>query len=189
MIICVDIDNCLNNLGEKMLEIYNSRFNKKLQMSDLTSYNFAECMPKCDADALCSLFKEKDLWDSLKPLPGARETLKRLSQKGHRIYLATATDPINFEWKCSWVSTFYPFIPTDHIIRIMDKSMLRVDVMIDDHLDNLIGNICERICLDYPYNRSITKDFSYDINRAYNWSEIEKFIEDIERKNQEWERG
>lgn len=188
MIIVCDIDNCLNNLGERMLEVYNARSGKNIQMQDITSYNFAECLPKSDADGICSLFKEKELWDSLKPLSGARETLKKLIQQGHRIYLATATDPVNFEWKCSWIKTFYPFIPVDHIIRIMDKSLLRVDVMIDDHMDNLIGNVCERICLDYPYNRSSSKDYAYSIYRVYNWSEVATAIENIERKNKEWER-
>ena len=186
MIITCDADNVLNNLGERMLEVYNARHSKNIRLSDLTSYHFVDCLPKADADGLYALFKERDLWESLKPLPGAREALKRFMKQGHKVYIATATDVVNFEWKCEWFSSFYPFIPTDNIIRIMDKSLLRTDVLIEDNIDNLISNFCDRICLDYPYNRSITKDFSYDINRAHNWSEIEKIIDDIERKNREW---
>ena len=59
MIIVCDIDCVLNNLCEKMLEIYNARSGKNIQVSDITSYDFKECLPKDDADDLYSLFKEK----------------------------------------------------------------------------------------------------------------------------------
>ena len=39
MIICVDIDGVLNNLMEKTLELYNTRNNKNIQMSDIKTYD------------------------------------------------------------------------------------------------------------------------------------------------------
>ena len=71
----------------------------------------------------------------------------------------------------------------------MDTSLLKCDVMIGDCLDNLAGgNICEKICLDYPYNRDTSKDYAYDIYRANNWRDIVYIINDIERKIKEWEK-
>ena len=188
MIICLDIDNVMNNLTEKAITLYNARTNKNIQMSDITTYNFYDCLPKEDADGVISLFKDKELWDSLKPLARSQESLKKITKQGHRVFLATATDPINFEWKCDWLSRYFSFIPTDNIIRIMDKSLLRIDVMIDDHLSNLTSNICERVCLDYPWNQSKTKDYAYDIKRAYNWNDIVDIINNIEREMKKWER-
>lgn len=188
MIICVDIDNVLNNLTEKTITLYNTIANKNIQMSDITTYNFYDCLLKEDADGLIGLFKDKELWDSLKPLSHSQETLKKLIKQGHKIYLATATDPINFEWKCDWLRRYFNFIPTDNIIRIMDKGLLRIDVMVDDHLSNLTGNICERICLNYPWNQSKSIDYAYDIKRAYSWNDIVNIINNIERKMKEWEK-
>lgn len=188
MTIMVDIDGVLNDITQKALALYNSRSGKNLQMSDITTYTLSECLSKEDADGICALFKEKDFWDSLNPMPGSQMALQKLMKRGHVVYMATATDPVNFEWKCDWARKFFSFVPTDNIIRIMDKSLLRTDIMIDDHLDNLIGNICDRIVLDYPYNRSQGKDFAYGINRAHNWKEIVNIINDIERKNKEWEK-
>ncbi len=188
MIICLDIDNVLNDLTEKTITLYNALANKNIQMSDITTYNFYDCLPKEDADGIIALFKNKKLWDSLKPLPYSQEALKKLIKQGHRIFLATATDPINFEWKCDWLSRYFSFIPTDNIIRIMDKSLLRVDVMVDDHLSNLTSNVCERVCLDYSWNQSTSKDYAYDIRRAYNWHDVIDIIKDIERKMKEWEK-
>ena len=187
MIICFDIDNILNDLAPKTISLYNSRTGKNINISDITSYNFFDCLPKEDAEKIISLFKEKVLWDSLKPLQGSQNALKQLIKNGHQIYLATATNPINFEWKVDWLKRYFPFIHSDNVIRIMDKNLLRVDVLIDDCLDNLIGSFTERITLDYPWNQDISKDFAYDIKRAYSWSDIINIINDIDKEMKEWE--
>lgn len=188
MIIMCDIDNILNDLIVKAITLYNTRSGKNIKISDITSYHLSDCLSQEDAKGICSLFKEKELWDSLKPLSGAQKGLKTLINKGHTVYLATATDPTNFEWKCKWCNYYFDFIPTDNIIRIVNKSLLKVDVLIDDYLDNLIYNICDRIVLDYTWNRDTSKDYAYDIQRAHNWEEIVHIINDIERKNKEWEK-
>ena len=186
MIIVCDIDCVLNNLIEQALHIYNSRSCKNIRQSDITSYNFFECLSEDDANGIMSLFKEKELWDSLTPIKDSEWGLQTLIHKGHRVCLATATDPTNFQWKIDWLKKYFPFVNADSVIRIVDKSLLRADIMIDDCLDNLIGNICERICLDYPWNRSDSKDYAYDIYRAKNWIDIVNIINDIERKDEEW---
>jgi 5'(3')-deoxyribonucleotidase len=188
MIICVDIDNTLNDLVYKTLKLYNSRTSKDIQMSDITGYNFYDCLPKEDADGIFELFKEKELWDSLEPLPHSQKVLRTLANQGHRIIAATATDPINFSWKVDWMSKHFPFIPTDNIIRIMDKSLLRVDVLIEDCMDNLISNVCERIIIDYPWNQSTSKDYAYNIARVDSWEDIPSVIKDIEGAWKEWEK-
>ena len=187
MIICIDVDGILNDLVSKTLTLYNSRNNKNIQFSDITKYRFDECLEKEDANGICRLFREKELWDSLRPLPYSQEGIQTLINNGHKIYLATATNPINFSWKIEWIEKYFPSISSDKVIRIMDKSLLKCDVMIDDCLDNLISNICERICLDYPWNQSKEKDFVYSIYRAKSWKDIVNIINDIERKDKEWE--
>lgn len=188
MIICVDIDGTINNLVAKALELYNCRTGKNIQVSDITTYNFAECLSKEDAEGIIELFKEKELWDSLEPLPHSQKVLRALANQGHRIIVATATDPANFNWKIDWMKKYFPFIPTDNIIRIMDKSLLRIDVLIEDCLDHLISNVCERVVIDSPWNQSASKDYAYDIARVSSWEEIPDVIKDIERKWREWEK-
>lgn len=188
MIICIDMDNTINNLVPKVLELYNYRAGKNIQISDITTYNFAECLPKEDADGIIELFKEKELWDSLEPLAHSQKVLRVLANQGHRIIVATATDPTNFEWKVDWMRKHFSFIPTDNIIRIMDKSLLRIDMLIEDCMDNIISNVCERVLIDNPWNQSPSKDYAYDIARVTSWEEIPGVIKDIERKWKEWEK-
>lgn len=188
MIIMCDIDGVLNNLTQAAIDIYNEHTGGNLKMDDITSYNFEECLPVDVTSKILGLFKLKEFWSNLYPVEGSQKYLRQLIKNGHQVYLATATDPINFEWKCQWIRQYFNFIPMDNIIRIMDKSLLKCDIMIDDCLDNLTGNICERICLDYPYNRDSSKDYSYDIYRANNWRDIVGFVNEIERKMEKWEK-
>ncbi len=187
MIIMFDIDGILNNLVEETLALYNSRSGKDIQVSDITTYNFADCLPEEDAKGIVSLFKEKSLWDSLKPLSGSQNALSLLINQGHQVYLATATDPVNFEWKIEWLKQYFPFVPSDNVIRIMDKSLLRCDVLVDDCLDNLTKVFCERVCLDYPWNQNTSKDTAYDIRRAYSFDDVMNIIKNIEKEMKEWE--
>ena len=52
MIICIDIDGVLNDLVENTLELYNSRNNKYIQVSDITAYNFFDCLSHEDAQGI-----------------------------------------------------------------------------------------------------------------------------------------
>ena len=85
-----------------------------------------------------------------------------------------------------WLNKYYSFFNHKNVIRIMDKSLLKTDVMIDDCLENLTNNICERICIDQPWNRNPAKDYTYDIYRVNNWSNVPNVINAIERNDKEW---
>ena len=109
MIIAVDWDSVLNNLVEKTLEVYNAQSGKNIQMSDITSYDFYDCLSKEDADGIVKLFKNKSLWNSLTPISGAKEGLKQLIDWGHKVYIVTATASENFMWKMDWLKKYFPF--------------------------------------------------------------------------------
>ena len=187
-VIAIDMDCVINNLMDKTLEMYNKNNNKNIQMSDLTSYNFYDCLKKEDAEGIIKLFKNKTLWDSLIPIDGAREGIRKLLEAGYRVYIVTATAPENWQWKISWVRKWLPFFNTDNAVRLMDKSLFKCDIMIEDCLDQLLKHkLCHRICLDYPWNRNVD-DFIYNIHRCKNWTEILEAINQIEEEKKEWEK-
>lgn len=188
MIIAVDFDNILNNLTEKTIEFYNSHNGKDIKMSDITSYNFHDCVDKEDADGIIKLFKSKALWDSLSPLAGARESLRKLIDDGHRVYIVTATATENFSWKIQFLKKYFSFFNIDNVIRMMDKSLLRCDILIEDCLDQLIKHkLCHRVCLDYTWNQNENKDFVYDIYRCKDWNEILEAVNKIEEEMKKYE--
>lgn len=188
MIIGIDIDGVLNDLVPKVLALYNSRSNKDIQLSNITEYNFYDCLDKEDADEIISLFKDEELWNSLEPVSDAQWGVKTLINCGHEVYLATATSPENFYWKVKWIEKYYPFIDSKRIICIHNKGLLKCDVLIDDCLDNLASNICERIVINQPWNQDKEKRYVYDIYEANDFKDVINIIKHIERKDEEWEK-
>ena len=189
MIIAIDMDCILNNLMDRILEVYNKQNDKNIKMSDLTSYNLYDCLDKKDAEGIIKLFKNKTLWDSLTPVDGAREGLRKLIDSGNRVYIVTATATENWPWKITWLKKYFPFFNIDNVVRLMDKSLFKCDVMIEDNLEQLLAHkLCHRICLDYPWNHNEDKDIVYDIHRCTAWKEILEAVNSIEKEIKEWEK-
>ena len=186
--IAIDFDSTLFPTLEKVLELYNKRHETNIELSQITTYSLYNSLPTEVADELIELFVEKETYDNLQPYKGAIKTIKSLVEQGHEIYIATSTDVRNMEWKEQLLQKHFPFIPKNNLIRINNKALLSVDVMIEDCLDNLTHTFAERICLDQPWNRDKEKDYVYSIHRIHHWGEITNIINDIERKNKEWEK-
>lgn len=187
MIIAVDFDNILNNLTEKTLELYNAQSGKSIQMSEITSYNFYDCLSKTDADGIIKLFKKKELWDILTPIEGSRDGLQKLVDAGHRVFIVTATAPENFLWKIQFLRKHFPFFNTENVIRMMDKSLFKCDIMIEDSYEQLIKNkLCHKVILDYSWNRDEAKDWVHGTYRCKNWSEIVAAVNKIQDEVNEW---
>lgn len=187
MRICVDIDDVLCTLVSTGIDLYNSQAHKKLLLSNMTAFNLHNCLSPEDADGLLKVFNSEELYDSLTPVDHAQWGLETLINQGHQVFLATATPYQSFANKVEWVCKNFSCITSKDILCTPNKSILNCDVMIDDNLDNLTKNLCERIVLDYPWNRNKDKDFVYDIHRAYSWRDIVNIINELERKDKEWD--
>lgn len=188
MKIALDFDNTLFATLEKVLEIYNRCHNSNLKLSQITEYDLHDNFQEDIADELIELFVEKSIYSSLLPYKGAIKAVKTLAEQGCEIYVVTSSDVRNMEWKEKLLQEHFPFIPKNNLIRIHNKMLLNVDVMIEDNLDNLKSTFADRICFDQPWNQDADADYVYSIYRIHHWGEIINVINDIERKNKEWEK-
>ena len=189
MRICVDVDDILCNLVSTGVKLYNAKMNKNIALSDITSFHLHECLDCKDADGIVEIFNSNDIYNHLKPIPDSQWGLETLVNQGHHVFLATATPYRSFANKVEWVCEHFTCITPQDIVCIQDKSVINCDIMVDDKLDNLTKNLCERIVLDYPWNRDKDKDFVYDIIRTYGWKDIVNIINELERKDKEWKKG
>ena len=189
MIIAIDFDETLFPTLEKVISIYNHRHNTELSLSQITTYNLYECLDTVVADELLDIFLDKEVYDDLRPYDGAIKAVEKLIKQGNIIYIATATNVKNLEWKERLLQAYFPSIPKNNIIRIHKKSLLKVDVIIDDNMKHLTESFADRICFDQLWNRSTSKDYAFDIRRAYSWHDITNIINDIERKMKQWEKN
>ena len=189
MQIAIDFDSTLFPTMEKVIEIYNKKNNASIDLSQITAYNLYDCFGEDVADELISLFVDKTTYNSLQPYKGSVKAIQSLVNRGHEIFVATATDIRNLEWKEKLLQRYFPFIPKENLIRIHNKKLLNVDVLVEDKLDNLTQTLfAERVCFNQPWNVDKDTDYAYNIYRINNWGEINNVIQSIERKEKEWEK-
>jgi 5'(3')-deoxyribonucleotidase len=184
--IAIDFDETLFPTLEKVIEIYNKCHDTHIELSQITTYNLHDSLSADIADEIIELFVDKRVYDSLQPYKGAVRAVKSLVEQGHEVYIATSTDVRNMEWEEQLLQKYFPFIPKKNLIRIHNKALLNVDVLIEDKLENLIKTFADRVCFDQPWNLDECADFAYSIYRIHNWGEINNIIQSIERKNKEW---
>ena len=188
MVIVIDFDETLFPTLEKVIEIYNQQHDKSLSLSQIVKYNLYECLDENTADEILGLFVDKAVYDSLQPYKGAVRVIKTLIEQGNDIYIATASDLKNMEWKERLLQKYFPFIPKNNLIRIYNKKLLNCDILIDDNMNNLTSTFADRICFNQFWNQSESKDFAYNISRVHYWGEVLNVIQSIERKDKEWEK-
>lgn len=188
MIIAIDFDETLFPTLSKVIEIYNRRYNDNISLNQITTYNLYESLDPSIADKLIKIFCDKEVYDNLQPYKDAAAAVEKLLNKGHEVYIATATDIKNLAWKADLLQKYFPFIPRNNLIRIHQKKLLQVDVLIEDNITNLIESSSERVCFNQLWNQSASKDYAYNIKRAYSWNDIVNIINNIERKMQEWDK-
>ena len=151
-------------------------------------YNLHDSFPAEVAEELIELFVDKEVYDCLQPYKGAARAVKALVEQGHEVYIATSTDVRNMEWKEELLHKHFPFIPKNNLIRIHNKKLLSVDVLVEDKLDNLKNTFAHQVCFNQPWNVNADADYVYNIYRIHHWGEINNVIQSIERKDKEWEK-
>lgn len=186
--IMLDFDSTLFPTSERVLEIYNRRHDSNIELSQITTYDLGESLGSDIADELLELFCDKEVYENLQPYKGAIRAIKTLVEQGNEIYIATSTDIKNLGWKEQLLQKYFPFIPKDNLIRIHNKSLLNVDIMIEDNLENLTQTFADRVCFNQPWNQSKAIDFAYGIYRINCWDEIINTVRKIKKGNKEWEK-
>ena len=76
----------------------------------------------------------------LAPMAGAQASLKRL-MTDHEGFVATAAMeyPASCIHKIAWMERHFPFFPLSNLVLCGDKSILKADVLIDDHARHFDG--------------------------------------------------
>lgn len=187
MVICIDLDNTLNNLQEVAVGVFNERYNTHYTLKDFKTYSISECLNKEEATNMKAIYNEAGIYNLVSPLSGARNVLQKLKKAGHEIYIVTHTMSNMFQEKVDWIKYHFD-IDESHIIAMRHKWLFKCDLMIEDNMDNLLGgHHYDRICFDYPWNRQAKHvgdlyDQIYDIHRVSHWNEVINIINKISNK-------
>ena len=77
---------------------------------------------------------------NLAPMEGAQAAVSRLMET-HEVFVATAAMeyPASCAHKVAWMERHFPQVPASNLVFCGDKSILRADVLIDDHARHFDG--------------------------------------------------
>lgn len=174
--IMIDMDDVITSGG--FLYLINKFLNKNYTIEDFSEFYMQDMLP--DKKAFFDWFITQNQYDYCELLPGAKEIIEKLN-KEYDVYIGTSyvfrdipeESSIILKQKCDYLTKELPFISPFQYIFIYDKSLLNVDIKIDDKPDNLSN--CERkLLFSAWHNNKITDEElkKQGIERVNNWYEI-----------------
>lgn len=168
MRIGIDCDDVLNNLVEFWLSRYNSDYNDNIKIEDIKSWNIGD-YTKAGKD-FYKYLEDGETFKNLSIKDGAAEVIEKLCEN-NEVYIVTANASYNTgvcDDKVNFIKKFMPFFPIKNIIFINNKSLLDLDVLIDDGLHNFEGFKGVKIVFDRPWNQGSKNKYDLRIN---GWNE------------------
>jgi 5'(3')-deoxyribonucleotidase len=174
----IDVDNTINNLGERLIFFLNMSYGKNVRHDSLKSYCLQEAYPDLTLEQIFNPLTLKSFWDSIELDPEGLNLIKYLCEKcDAEIYLITAQVEEGFGYKLEWMREHIPdkYVPFKNYIFCSKKELINVDWLIDDHIENLIDFNGTKILLNKSYNKYI--DVPEDIIRIDSLTEIIETIE------------
>lgn len=193
-IIGLDVDDVLANLFDEWIRRYSARYNDNVTAQDVRDWAISNYCTKCTKDELFAILGEPDIYEFVAPVSGALEFVQWLRAQKHadgtpkyRVVFVTAC--VSFEsaaWKFTWLLKQGFFGDTtdtwDTRRKLMkdyfpacDKSLVMVNALVDDNLDNV------RTCHGYGvlFHRPHNADHPtpLDCDRAHNFNEVKAYLE------------
>lgn len=178
----VDIDNVICSTTQTVLDVYYENTGERLQLSDIKTYNIEDYVSEEYKEEFYRIFLDKRVWENVEILPNCAEIIKQLHNTGHDIYFVTATEPANIYKKFELLCCTFPFINVkERLIATQHKQMTKLDILIDDCVDNVIGGDYYGILFDYPWNHNFDDASDDKIYRVFDWAQVEPMIEYIQK--------
>ena len=174
MRIGIDLDSVLNDLEDGWSRWIMEHHDPLMHWSNWNQWEISELTPA--GEAVYEFLKIPGAFQECLPRGHAVEVVKRLILQGHELFVVSSCTDTAREWpeKVAWLRKYFPEIPASNYIACSRKGLLRLDILVDDGLHNFEGFEGKGIVFDQPWNQQ-----DVVLHRAYNWPQIERFVEII----------
>ena len=169
--ILVDMDGIVCDTLPYWLQKIFNKTGVAAQIEHITQWAMDKCPPldKVDPKVMFGMLQDPGFIYNIKPIWGAVEGLKQLTEAGHEIYLVTARHgPVSMPDTLEWVKKHLPFINAEkQTIFAYNKWVIPADVLIDDKGETLVEYSTHHpnalmVGIKYPYNEALSKNFKTD---------------------------
>jgi len=167
MRILVDMDEVMADAIARFIEWYERDFGVRYKEEQFMGTKLAYVVPEEHRQTVLAYPHQPGFFKDLPVIDGAREVLEQLNNH-HEIYIASAAMEFKHSLydKYEWLDEHFPFIHWKRRILCGDKSVLKADVLIDDHDFNLSVFSGRPIMFTAPHNIHFT-----NYERINHWKE------------------
>lgn len=170
-----DLDCVLNNLTEVWTQELNKKYHLHVKYEDIKEWDMSKAFKTLTKKQIYKPLIKRKIWKHIRPTDGSQECLKLLKESGCKVYIITATHYKNVKWKVNWLKKYFPFMSWDDVIIVKDKSLINVDVLVDDYEANLINGTYKKLLFNQPWNENFNEK-SNNIIRVHSFDDISKNI-------------
>jgi 5'-nucleotidase len=173
MRILIDMDDVIADAVERFLEWYERDFGVRYTQADLHGTKLHAIVPEDRRTIVKQYPHQKGFFKDLPVIANSREVVEELNNR-FDVYIASAAMEFPFSLldKMEWLDQHFPFIHWKRRIFCGDKSVLKGDILIDDHDFNLSVFQGRAIMFTASHNINETK-----YERLNNWLDAEKLFD------------
>ncbi len=174
--IAVDMDGVLADTETHFIRYYEAESGEKVDKAILLGVPESQAFP--DKTAVPRYVRTPGFFRTLPLIRGSVEAIKILMEH-FDIYIVSAAMefPLSLFEKKQWLEEYFPFVSWKNIVFCGDKSIIKTDYLIDDHLKNL--DPFTGIPLLFTAAHNVHADNHHRLN---NWDEILKYFEMIRNR-------
>ena len=149
----IDWDDVIAPFNDRAIEMANEEycFDPPLTLEDITSWENTD-----RASVIKKYYDDPRLYDRQYVPEESKDFIRRLMTKGI-VYIVTAAYPKYMTRRMEQIREAFPDFPEDHIIMGVEKSMIHVDIALDDGPKNILkSNARFPVLMRKPWNTELT---------------------------------
>lgn len=172
-IIGIDADDTIENLLDAWCKWLNNKYPEyNFTAADITNWDLNKHYTTLTEEQIFEPLFIDEFFETITPKPDAQKYVKKLIDDGFTVFICTNSHFGTIKAKMEhMLLKYFPYLTWDDIILIKRKSLLKLNVLVDDYPKNLIHGDYVKILFDTAHNRYID-DKQYNLLRYNNWEDI-----------------
>ena len=168
----LDIDDLLMECTGYAIKLANEKYNFDPPLTIYEKDRWGEVGTRIDC--IYPYFSDPDFYRTQPVYEGAKEFVRKLSQMTE-VFICTAVPPQFMGIRAQRIMEEFPEIPRDHIYMGAGKDKIKVDILFDDAMHNIISSPAQfPILMRRPWNQEAT-----GLLAVNNYNEFLKLVEVI----------
>lgn len=168
----IDMDDVLADTSARIIELFNERNRQNVTKDFFYENDFYKYTKQGKFIPYREELYKPGFFANLEVFPNAIKVVEKLNKKYDIYIVSAATEfPNSLIEKVDWMAKYFPFISWRKIVLCGSKSIIKGDIMIDDHSRNFSEFEGRKLLFHAPHNYN-EKGFE----RVKSWLEIEELL-------------